>query len=87
MKNVVSRIGSSLLYAAILMVCVSTLMTACKRDGTDKEEQLVFDTEEYSVPTADALKVVSDLPAYVIPYQYKDFGAALVNRHRIGWLS
>ena len=80
MKKVVSRISLPLFYATILMVCVATVMTACKKDGTDKEEQLVFDTEEYSVPTADALKVVSDLPAYVIPYQYKDFGAALVNR-------
>lgn len=80
MKKVVSRISSPLFYAAIILACVATLMTACKKDETDKDTQLVFDTEEYSVPTADALKVVSDLSAYVIPYQYKDFGAALVNR-------
>ena len=81
MKNLISRINIAVFYNAILVFFVAVSMIACERDNLIKEEEkLVFDADEYSVPTEDALQIVSDLPAYIIPYDYKEFGAALVNR-------
>lgn len=60
---------------------MAILFVACTKDDSEKgPEKLIFEADKYSVPTEDALGVVSNLPAYVIPYQYKNFGAALVNR-------
>ncbi len=59
---------------------MAVVLTACKKDEPVKQQELIFETEEYSAPTEDALNVVSDLPAYIIAHDYKNFGAALVNR-------
>ena len=80
MKKLISRLGSAFLYNAILTLFVAVSLTACKKDEPTTQEEVIFETEEYSAPTEDALNVVSDLPAYVLAYDYKDFGAALVNR-------
>ena len=81
MKKLISKINTTFIYNAILVLFVALSMIACERDNPIKEEEkLVFDADEYSVPTEDALQIVSDLPAYIIPYDYKNFGAALVNR-------
>ena len=80
MKKFISRFNSAFFHNAMLMLFVFASLTACKKDEPTTEQEIVFDTEEYSAPTEDALTVVSDLPAYVIPYDYKNFGAALVNR-------
>ena len=80
MKKFISRFNSAFFHNAMLMLFVVTSLTACKKDDSAKEQEIVFDTEVYSAPTEDALTVVSDLPAYIIPYEYKNFGAALVNR-------
>ena len=80
MKKLISRLGSAFVYSAVLMLFVAASLTACKKDEPAKEQEYIFETEEYTAPTEDTLAVVSDLPAYVIPYDYKNFGAALVNR-------
>ena len=80
MKKLISRLGSAFLYNAILTLFVAVSLTACKKDEPTTQEEVIFETAEYSAPTEDALNVVSDLPAYVLAYDYKDFGAALVNR-------
>ena len=59
---------------------MAVVLTACKKDEPVKQQELIFETEEYSAPTEDALTVVSNLPAYIIAHDYKNFGAALVNR-------
>lgn len=80
MKEFISRLNSVFFYNATLMLLLVISLTACKKDGPATENVLIFETEEYSAPTEDELKVVSDLPAYVFAYDYKNFGTALVNR-------
>lgn len=75
------KLNYAFFYNAIVILFVAIFLTACKKDEPTKEqEELIIETEEYSAPTEDALTVVSDLPAYIFPYEYKDFGAALVAR-------
>ena len=80
MRKNVFKVNSTLFCALLLMLFAAVSLTACKKDEPVKEKKLVFETEEYSAPTEDALNVVSDLPAYVLAHDYKNFGAALVNR-------
>ena len=80
MKLFIHKFNSAFVYSAVLMLFVAASLTACKKDEPAKEQEYIFETEEYSAPTEDTLAVVSDLPAYVLPYDYKNFGAALVNR-------
>ena len=80
MKKNYSIFNTDFIRNAILMVLATALLTACEDDGPKSEDDFIFDTEEYSVPTADEFNVVSDLPAYVLPYDYQNFGAAFVNR-------
>ena len=80
MRHFFSKFNSAFVYSAVLMLFVAASLTACKKDEPAKEQEYIFETEEYTAPTEDTLAVVSDLPAYVIPYDYKNFGAALVNR-------
>ena len=79
-KKIISKLNSAFFYNAILLLFVAVVLTACKKDEPVKQQELIFETEEYSAPTEDALTVVSDLPAYIIAHDYKNFGAALVNR-------
>ena len=81
MKFYIRKISSAFIYNACIVLFVAVLLSACKKDDIgSKQKELLFETEEYSAPTEDALNVVSNLPAYVFAYDYKDFGAALVNR-------
>lgn len=80
MKKIYSIFKTDFIRNAILLVLATALLTACEDDGPKSEDDFIFDTEEYSVPTADEFNVVSDLPAYVLPYDYQKFGAAFVNR-------
>lgn len=66
----------------VLMLCFFTIcLTSCEKDEVKiPQEEFELESEEYSAPTEDVLTVVSDLPAYVIPYEYSNFGKALVNR-------
>ena len=80
MKKIYSIFNTDFIRNAILMVLATALLTACEDDGPKSKDDFIFDTEEYSVPTADEFNVVSDLPAYVLPYDYQNFGAAFVNR-------
>ena len=81
MKRVISIFNLTPFRNAILIIFVMALFAACKKDEPLKEnEELIFETVEYSVPTEDALSVVSNLPTYVFAYNYQNFGAALVNR-------
>lgn len=78
-----SIFNSSLIRNAVLMMFIVASLTACKNDVPTKEVQAqepVFESDEYTVPTEDALAVVSELPAYVFAYNYTNFGAALVSR-------
>ena len=80
MKKFFYKCNSAFFYKAILMLFLAISLIACKEDEPTIEQELKFDSEEYSIPMADALSVVSELPAYVITHDYKNFGAALVNR-------
>ena len=81
MKRVISIFNLTLVRNAVLIIFVMALFAACRKDEPLKEnEELIFETVEYSVPTEDALNVVSNLPTYVFAYNYQNFGAALVNR-------
>lgn len=64
---------------AILAFMV-VISVACTKDKTPERKEMVFEIEEFATPTADALTVTSNLPAYIFPYEYTDFGAALVRR-------
>ncbi|MBQ5736899.1 MAG: hypothetical protein IIV52_04225 [Alistipes sp.] len=82
MKKIIDIFSPALLRNAMLMVLVVASLAACKKDAPVKveEDEPTIETEEYSIPTKDTLNVVSDLPAYILPYNYQNFGAALVNR-------
>ena len=70
-----------IISSLFIILFVTLLLTACAKDRVPNGDgKLVFEVEEHSVPVEDALNIVSDLPAYIIPYDYKEFGAALVNR-------
>ena len=57
-------------------------LSSCEKDepGTSDTPEFEVETEEYIAPSEDALRVVSDYPAYVVAYDYSNFGKALVNR-------
>ena len=82
MRTFIIKTNLAFFNNAIVLLLLLVTLTACKKDDNGKlgQEEPSFDTEEYSIPTNDALTVVSDLPAYIFPYEHKDFGAALVNR-------
>ena len=80
MNHIISLQTPSFFRRAIL-ITLAIFLVACTQDESTKgKDKLVFNTEDYSVQTQDALNIVSDLPAYIIPYEYKNFGAALINR-------
>ena len=83
MRRFLSKINFALIGNVVLVLLLLVSFASCTKDkGEENPEQgdLQFDTEEYSAPTVDALAVVSDLPAYIFPYEYQNFGAALINR-------
>ena len=80
MKKNILIFNFVLFCKAILMIFMVASLTACKDDEPVNYGDLEFEIEEYSIPTEDALNVVSDLPAYVFSYSYQNFGAAFVNR-------
>ena len=80
MNHIISLQTPSFFRRAILITLAIFLVACTKDESTKGKDKLVFNTEDYSVQTQDALNIVSDLPAYIIPYEYKNFGAALINR-------
>ena len=83
MKIKKSKFGVTSLLGAVLSVLMVLCVTACQPDETgktDKEEESGVEIEKYTSPTEDAMRVVSQLPAYIVPYEYNNFGSALVNR-------
>ena len=70
----IQRVVLSLLLVVCAVACTNDVPTPDNNDKTD------YEVEKYAVPTADAMSVVSQLPAYIIPYGYTNFGQALVNR-------
>lgn len=67
MKKVIPKFNVTLFRNAVLIIFVMALFAACRKDEPLKEnEELIFETVEYSVPTEDALNVVSNLPTYVL---------------------
>ena len=81
MKFNIPKFNLASLQSAVLSLLLVACLTACKKDDVAPEEPVVeFESEEYSKPTEDELRVVSDYPAYVIPYEYNNFGKALVDR-------
>lgn len=80
MRKFISILKSGLFRSAIIMAFAVALLTACDDDGPKGESNFIFDTVDYSAPTADVLNIVSDRPAYILPYDYQNFGAALVTR-------
>lgn len=87
MKVFNSKFNLTLIGNIVLSLLLMVSLAACTKDKGEenpKQGDLQFDTEEYSAPTADALAVVSDLPAYIFPYEYQNFGAALLNLYAGG---
>ena len=83
MKYFMDKIGAAFFYKVALLLMMAVSLSACKKDENPEqvqEQEVQFDIEEYSLPTDDALTIVSELPAYVFNYEYKNFGAALVRR-------
>ena len=76
MNHIISLQTPSFFRRAILITLAIFLVACTKDESTKGKDKLVFNTEDYSVQTQDALNIVSDLPAYIIPYEYKNFGAA-----------
>ena len=73
--------GRHLCCSVALMLLAFVSLTACEDDKLAREQiSQNLDSEEYVTPSEDVLAVVSDLPSYVVAYDYKGFGAALVNR-------
>ena len=83
MKYFMDKIGAAFFYKVALLLMMAVSLSACKKDENPEqgqEQEVQFEIEEYSLPTDDALTIVSELPAYVFNYEYKNFGAALVRR-------
>ena len=79
MNSFIQKINLTFFYQimlSFLLICTVACSKDDRIDFGDKE----FEIEDYTVETEDALSVASDLPAYVFPYEYKNFGAALVRR-------
>ena len=79
MNSFIQKINLTFFYRimlSLLLICTVACSKDDRIDFGDKE----FEIEDYTVETEDALSVASDLPAYVFPYEYKNFGAALVRR-------
>lgn len=66
----------------VLLFFMALVLSSCEKDdpGISGNGEIDIETVEYIAPTEDALRVVSDYPAYVIPYDYNNFGKALVDR-------
>lgn len=74
-------VGRHLCCSVALMLLAFVSLTACEDDHLAREQiSQNLDSEEYVTPSEDVLAVVSDLPSYVVAYDYEGFGAALVNR-------
>ena len=83
MKYFMDKIGAAFFYKVALLLMMAVSLSACKKDENPEqgqEQEVQFEIQEYSLPTDDALTIVSELPAYVFNYEYKNFGAALVRR-------
>ena len=84
MKLNISKFSLVALKGAILSLLLVVSLTACQKDNVDAADQGTeepgAEVENYSAPTEDAMSVVSNYPAYIIPYDYQNFGGALVNR-------
>lgn len=82
MKNFCSKFSLASLQSVILSLLLVVCAVACTRDEStpDNEGDDKHEVVEYSVPTTDAMREVSNYPAYVVPYEYTNFGQALVNR-------
>ena len=79
MNSFIQKINPTFFYRIILSLLLICAVSCTKDDSIDyKDEE--FEIEDYTVETEDALSVVSDLPTYIFPYEYKNFGAALVRR-------
>ena len=81
MKINISKFSLAYLKSAVLSLVLVACLSACKKDDAGSTNKVIMpEFEEYSTPTEDALRVVSEHPAYIIPYEYDNFGKALVNR-------
>ena len=83
MKKVYFKTTWALISNVLLLVALVLPFNSCVKnpdEGKINPEDLVFEVEEYTTPTEDAVAVTSQLPAYVFPYDYKGFGEALINR-------
>ena len=81
MKILSQKFSFASLQRVVLSLLLVVCAVACKSDSNlSNNDEEGYEVEEYSAPTADAMRVVSQFPAYVIPYEYGDFGQALVNR-------
>lgn len=82
MKINSQKFNSTSLLGVVLFFFMALCLSSCEKDepGTSGNPEFEVETEEYIAPSEDALSVVSDYPAYVIPYDYSNFGKALVNR-------
>ena len=83
MKIVSFKTTLALISNVLLLVALVLPFNSCVKnpdEGKINPEDLVFEVEEYTTPTEDAVAVTSQLPAYVFPYDYKGFGEARINR-------
>lgn len=80
MRKQYRNVISAWLCRVSILAFVVMISAACTKDKTPEHEEIVFDIEDFATPTADALTITSNLPAYIFPYAYTDFGAALVRR-------
>lgn len=80
MKKITFKTCSTFLYRVSLSLLVLVAASCSKDELAPGENMPEMESVEYVAQTEDKLTVVSDLPAYIFPYEYKGFGAALVNR-------
>ena len=72
--------NSTFFVNVVLLFFMALCLTSCEKDNPESSNKIDIESEEYTAPTADALRIVSDKPAYVIPFSYNNFGKALVDR-------
>lgn len=63
-----------------LLLCAAVLAGCSKDENQITPDEPKADIEEYTSPVEDVLAVTSNLPAYILPYDYSGFGAALNSR-------
>lgn len=80
MKKQSFKTFSIFLYRVSLSLLVLVAASCSEDELTPAENIPEIESVEYVAQTEDKLAVLSDLPAYIFPYEYKGFGAALVNR-------